>query len=154
MAGIGSELLFTLDLTVAATALMDFGQTPIGHRRVGAVEGGRFQGPKLKGTVMPGGSDWLITRPDGVTRLDVRLALKTDDDAYISMTYFGLRHGPAEELAKMMRGEPIDSSRLYFRTAPFFETGAPKYAWLNSVIAIGIGDRKPAGPHYDVYQVL
>jgi hypothetical protein len=154
MAEIRSQFLFSLELDVTTAQLMDVGATPVGHRRIGAVGGGRFKGPKLKGTVLPGGSDWLITRPDGVTRLDVRLPLLIDDGAHISMTYIGLRHGPAEELAKMMRGEPIDASRLYFRTAPFFETAAPKYAWLNTVIAIGIGDRKPSGPYYDVYQVL
>ncbi|MSP67073.1 MAG: DUF3237 domain-containing protein [Alphaproteobacteria bacterium] len=153
-AGIASEFLMTVRLDVAMDHLRDLGQTPAGHRRLGFIEGGSFQGPRLAGIIAPGGNNWIIVRADGVTRFDLRVVLKTDDGALIGMTYLGLRHGPADEIARMMRGELIDAARVYMRAAPFFETAAPKYAWLNSVVTIGIGDRLPECSRYHIHQVL
>ena len=80
--------------------------------------------------------------------------LGTDDGALISMTSFGLRHGPPEVLAALARGESVDSSKYYFRTAPRFETSAPKYAFLNRLIAIASGDRRATGPIYTINEIL
>lgn len=144
--------LFTLALDVAS--MQGIGATPAGERRVGLVAGGTFTGPSLNGKVLPGGADWIMVRGDGVTTLDVRLVLKTEDGASIGMTYRGLRHGPADVMANLSRGEPVDPDLYYFRTAVAFETAAAKYEWLNSRIFVGTGDRKPSGPVYDVYEVL
>jgi len=118
------------------------------------VEGGSFEGARLKGTVMKGGTDWLLGRVDDVLQLDVRLTLKTHDGHIIGMTYRGYRHGPADVVARLNRGEPVDPAGYYFRTAPFFETASDKYGWLNRVLAVATGDRKPDGPMYDVFEVL
>ncbi|MSP67074.1 MAG: DUF3237 domain-containing protein [Alphaproteobacteria bacterium] len=150
--GIRSELLFTI--TLQAGTPMRYGATPIGERIVVPVAGGHFQGPKLKGRIMPGGGDWLIHRPDGCTELNVRMPLQTDDGADISMTYRGYRFGPADVLERHWRGEVIERGQYYFRIASFFETAAPEYAWLNTIIAIGVGERRADGPGYDVYQIL
>ena len=80
--------------------------------------------------------------------------LRTDDGALIGMTYQGFRHGPAAVIERLNRGEPVDPSEYYFRTAPLFETSAPKYDWLNRIVAIATGDRKPEGPIYEVFEVL
>ena len=96
----------------------------------------------------------MVIRPDGVLQLDVRLTLETDDGALIFMTYRGVRHGPDDVIARLNGGEDVDPSEYYFRTAPFFETSAGKYAWLNSIICIGKGNRIPAGPTYRVFEVL
>ncbi len=152
MAELRTAHLFTLSLTVAG--MQPVGATPLGTRRVGLVAGGSFAGPRLSGTVLPGGADWIMIRPDGVTTLDVRLVLQTTDGAAIGMTYRGLRHGPAAVMARLDRGEAVDASEYYFRTAVAFETAAPAYAWLNSVIAVGTGHRPPSGPVYDVFEVL
>ena len=115
----------------------------------------RSRASGLRGTLLPGGgADWIMVRPDGATTLDVRLVLETDDGALIGMTYRGLRHGPAEVIDKVNRGEPVDPGSYYFRTAVTFETAAPKYDWLNRTIAIGTGNRTPEGPVYDVFEVL
>jgi len=151
-APIRSEFLFRLNLEPGSQ--MRLGQTPVGERIVVPVAGGNFQGPKLRGRILPGGSDWLIHRPDGCTELNVRLPLLTEDGAHISMTYRGYRYGPADVLERHWRGEVIAASQYYFRIAPTFETAAPAYGWLNTIIAIGIGDRRPEGPGYDVHQVL
>ena len=80
--------------------------------------------------------------------------LQTDDGATIGMTYRGMRHGPADVMDKVNKGEFVDPSLYYFRTAVSFETAAAKYDWLNRIIAIGTGSRPPEGPVYDVFEVL
>jgi len=152
MAEIRTAHLFKLKLIVAAPQLV--GATPLGERRVVEVTDGTFEGARLSGTLAKGGAaDWIMGRPDAMM-LDVRLVLKTNDDELISLAYRGFRHGPPEVLARMAKGEHVDPSLYYFRTAVFFETGAAKYDWLNRAIAIGTGDRLPEGPVYDVFEVL
>jgi len=143
-----------LTLKLAVSGMQPIGETPAGNRRIGLVAGGRFEGPKLRGTVLPGGADWIIVRPDGVTTLDVRIVLQTDDGAAIGLTYKGLRHGPAAVMEKVNAGQPVDPSDYYFRIAITFETAAPKYAWLNKVFGIGTGSRPPEGPVYEIFEVL
>lgn len=151
MAEIRTEHLFTITLGVGAP--QSLGVTPAGERRAVPVLDGRFEG-RLRGTVLPGGSDWITIRPDGVTQLDVRLVLRTDDGALIGMTYRGLRHGPEAVMARLGRGETVDPSEYYFRTTVVFETAAPAYAWLTRIVAVGTGHRPPEGPVYDVFEVV
>jgi hypothetical protein len=152
MSEIRTELLFKVTFTVAPPLLL--GVTPQGDRRNVQVTGGEFAGPKMRGTVLPGGSDWILLRPDGALQLDVRATLRTDDGALINMVYRGVRHGPTAVIDRLNRGEPVEPTEYYFRTAPFFETSAAKYAWLNKIVAIATGHRLPAGPVYSVYEVL
>ena len=152
MAEIRTAHLLTLKLAVSG--MQPVGETPAGNRRIGLVAGGTFEGPKLRGIVLPGGADWIIGRPDGVTTLDVRIVLETDDKATIGLTYRGLRHGPADVMAKVNGGEFVDPALYYFRTVVTFETAAPQYAWLNKVFGIGTGSRPPEGPVYDIFEVL
>jgi hypothetical protein len=128
------------------------GNGPLGHRIIAPITGGTFSGPKIRGTVLSG-SDWLLTRSDGVTQLDVRVTLKTADDAIVSMRYEGVRHGPPEVIAKI--GKEIVDPRLYYmRIRPVFETGEPKYSWLNNTMPIGYGERRPDGPVYHLYEIF
>ena len=134
---------------------MAVGATPAGDRRVGVITGGRFEGERgLRGRALPGGSDWQILRADGVLTLDVRMVLETEDKHLIGMTYRGLRHGPAQVLARLARGEAVDPSEYYFRAAPLFETASDRYGWLNRVVAVSTGHRFPDGPIYQVFEVL
>ncbi len=144
--------LFVMRLSVSKLQVV--GATPGAYRRVGVVPSGVFEGERLSGEVLEGGSDWQNIRSDGSTTLDVRLVLKTRDDALIGVTYRGVRQGPAEAIARLEKGEVIDPASYYFRIAPFFETESPKYAWLNNVIAIGIGHRFADGPVYSLFEVL
>ncbi len=152
MRDIQTEFLFEVSFELAG--IVDLGQTPFGNRRIAEVSGGSFEGPKLRGRVLPAGGDWIILRPDGVLQLDVRVTLETDDGQLIYMTYRGVRHGPDEVIARLNGGEDVDPSEYYFRTAPFFETGSPAYAWLNSIISVATGHRTPTGPLYRVFRVL
>ncbi|HEY0521780.1 MAG TPA: DUF3237 domain-containing protein [Stellaceae bacterium] len=147
-----TQPLFTLTLTVAPA--QPLGRTPAGERRVVAVLGGSFEGERLRGTVEPGGSDWIMVKPDGALHLDVRLVLKTQDGALVGMTYRGIRHGPAEIIERVNRGEAVDPSSYYFRAMVAFETGSQTYAWLNNIAAVATGSRRPEGPIYEVYEVL
>jgi hypothetical protein len=144
--------LFVMHLDVRK--LLMLGPTPGGERRIGVVAGGSFAGERLAGTVLDGGSDWQTVRNDGATTLDVRLMLRTRDDALIGMTYRGLRHGPPEMMDRIAKGEAVDPASYYFRIAPSFETSAPRYDWINRIIAIGIGHRQADGPIYSVFEVL
>ena len=152
MAEIKTTHLLTLKLAVSG--MQPIGATPGGNRRVGLVAGGSFEGAKLRGVVLPGGADWIIGRPDGATTLDVRIVLRTDDEATIGLTYRGMRHGPAAVMEKVNNGQFVDPAEYYFRTAVNFETAAPKYDWLNRIIGIGTGSRPPEGPVYDIFEVL
>ena len=145
--------LFEIQLQVPE--VIDIGDTPLGRRRIAAVSGGEFHGERLRGTVVgaPAG-DWLLQRNDGVTVLDVRLVLRTDDGEHIYMAYRGVRHGPAEVMARLAKGEVVDPKTYYFRIAPVFETSAKKYDWINKIVAVGTGRREPMGPIYTVEEVL
>ncbi len=145
--------LFTL--TADVPRITDLGATPAGSRRIATVTGGVFKGERLSGTIhaAPGG-DWILVRPDGATVLDVRITLETDDRQLIYMTYRGIRHGPAEVMARLAQGEAVDPASYYFRTTPAFETASPKYDWLNRIVAVATGRREKSGPVYEVYEVL
>ena len=125
----------------------------MGDRRVVAVTGGSFEGPRLKGIVEPGGSDWILGRPDGSLRLDVRLTLRTEDGALIGMTYAGYRHGPAAVIERLNRGEAVDPGLIYFRSVPRFETAAPQLRWLMEHIFVASGVRRPDRVELAVYVV-
>jgi uncharacterized protein DUF3237 len=147
-----SRLLMTLQVTVAAP--QKIGTVPHGTRVTAPISDGRFEGPLLRGRVLPGGGDWTLLRGDGVLELDLRLTLQTDDGALIHMTSFGLRHGPPEVLAALGRGERVDPSAYYFRTVPRFETGDSRYAFLNRLLAVSSGDRRAEGPIYTIEEIL
>jgi hypothetical protein len=143
--------LFVMHLEVRTLLV---GPTPGGNRRIGLVSGGSFEGERLSGVVTDGGNDWQALRADASTTLDVRLVLKTHDDAIIAMSYRGLRWGPTEVIRRMEHGEEVDPASYYFRINPMFETAAANYDWLNRILAIGIGHRRSDGPVYSVFEVL
>jgi hypothetical protein len=142
-------------LSVKAAPAQNVGAVPLGTRRTVPISGGIFEGPRLRGTVLPVGSaDWLLLRADGVLELDLRATLRTDDGALISMRSFGLRHGPPEVIAAIGRGETVDPTTYYFRSTPRFETAHPAYGFLNRLVAVASGDRRAEGPVYTIHEVL
>ena len=141
-------------MRLAVDALVSIGGPDDIQRRIGNIPGGSFEGERLRGTVLSGGTDWQIVRGDGAVELDGRIVLQTDDGALIAMTYTGLRHGAADVMAKLGRGEVVDPADYYFRIVPRLTTSEPRYAWLNRIIAVGIGHRLPEGPTYFVHQIL
>jgi hypothetical protein len=151
MRAIKARPLFVL--REAIPPLLVVGETPNGFRRVGMVQGGSFEGERLSGVVVTG-NDWQTLRKDSCMKLDVRMVLKTTDDALITMAYNVVRAGPPEVMAAMDRGEAPDPSTYYFRMVASFETSAKQYDWINRIIGVGIGNRLADGPVYSVFELL
>ena len=135
------QLEFAFITHVDVDRIIDFGQTPQGHRRMVPILGGTFEGPKVRGKVLPG-ADWQIVRPDGVLELEARYALETDDGALITNVNRCLRHAAPEVMERLNRGESVDPSEVYFRTTPTFETAAEQYQWLTRTVFVGSGERQ------------
>ena len=143
-----------MTVRINAGVLQKIGAVPHGTRSVVPVTGGNFDGPQLRGKILPGGGDWLLLRSDAVLELDLRITLETDDHALIYMTFQGLRHGPPDAIAALGRGEVVDPTRYYFRTLPRFETAAEKYAFVNRIITVGVGETRPDGATHKIYEIL
>ena len=129
------------------------GAAPAGHRQIFIVKGGTVTGPRLKGTVLPGGGDWALMRTDGAVQLDVRATLETDDGALIYTTYSGLIILSPDVLGRITGGEDVPLAQYYFYTNPMFQTAAESYAWLNQTIAIGRGKVIAGAVEYRVWAV-
>lgn len=145
------DLVFRASVAVAAPRTL--GRTPLGERRIIDITGGDVSGPKLAGRILPGGADWQIVRTDGVAVLEARYTIEAADGALVYVQNFGYRHGPADVLAQLFRGEDVDPARYYFRSTPVFETSAPALDWLNRTIAVCSGVRTRDRVVLDVYAV-
>jgi Protein of unknown function (DUF3237) len=137
------RLTYALTLRVQVGHPTEFGQVPRGRRRVIPILGGTFEGPNIRGKVVPGGADWQIVRADGLAELDTRYTLQTDNGSLIYIQNAGIRHASPEITKKLLAGEPVDPSQVYFKTVPTFETSAPELQWLTRAIFIGVGERQP-----------
>ena len=145
------EALFRAEITLAPA--QELGETPQGRRRIIGITGGRFAGERLSGRVLAGGADWQVIRSDGVADLDARYTLETTDGALIYVRNRGYRHGPADVLKKLSEGKEVDPSLYYMRTTPWFETGDARYAWLNRMVCVATGARRPAAVELEVFEV-
>ncbi len=144
--------VFRLDATLGEP--LDLGDTARGRRRIVQLTGGTFAGPELNGMLLPGASaDWQIVLPDGTVLVDVRYTLQTDAGALFYVQSRGVRHGPAEVLARLGRGEDVDAGEYTFRTATRIEAAAPELDWLNKGVFISVGGRRPGGVIYETYLV-
>ena len=146
------EPLFIFQIDVKPPSII--GQTPGYDRRIGEIAGGTFEGEKLRGRILTGGSDWQSLRADGTVTINVRLVMETDDKHLIGMTYLGMRHGPKEVLDRIGRGEKVSPTEYYMRVTPYFETSSEKYGWLNRIVSVAYGHRMAGGAIYNVFQVL
>jgi hypothetical protein len=146
------QALFKADIELAPA--QELGAGPLGRRRIIAITGGRFVGERLSGRVLPGGADWQLIRADGIAELDARYTLETADGALVYVRNRGYRHGPAEVLKRLAAGENIDPAEYYMRTTPLFETGDERYAWLNRIVCVASGARRPAAVELEVFEVL
>jgi hypothetical protein len=146
------ELLMTVRIEVRRPAT-DVGAGPSGVRQIHDLASGSFEGPKLRGRVLPSGADWLLVGADGVGRLDVRATLETDDGAYIYVQYPGVLVMNDAVRRAVAGGMEMRFGEAYMMTQPRFETGDARYAWLNSLVAVGQGRLLPGGVEYRVYAV-
>jgi hypothetical protein len=145
-------LVYRLEATLGQP--LDVGDVAQGHRRILPQTGGTFTGPELNGKLLPGASaDWQIVLPDGTALGDIRYVLQTDTGELLYVQSRGVRHGSAEVLARLARGEQVDASEYTFRTSTQIETAAPALDWLNKGIFISVGGRQATGVIYETYLV-
>ncbi len=145
------QKLFEAQITLGPA--QELGAAPLGRRRIIPITGGRFGGERLSGRVLAGGADWQVVRGDDVADLDARYTLETADGALIYVRNRGYRHGPREILERLAAGENVDPALYYMRTTPLFETGDERYAWLNRIVAVATGARRPTAVELEVFEV-
>ena len=144
--------VYRLEATLAQP--LDLGETAQGHRRIVPLTGGTFTGPELNGKLLPGASaDWQIVLPDGTALGDIRYTLETDGGDLLYVQSRGVRHGSAEALGRLARGEDVDASEYTFRTTTQIETAAPHLDWVNKGVFISVGGRQATGVIYETYLV-
>jgi len=131
------ELNLLARIALRLASPLDLGPGPMGRRKLVGIAGGTVSGGRLRGEVLPGGSDWQTVREDGSLLIEARYVIRTLDGALITVREAGVRHGPPEILARVAAGEAVDSSAYYFRTTPRFETGDERCAWLNNAVCVG-----------------
>ena len=148
------EFAFEIKIKVEPGKGFEAGNTPKGFRRMIPITSGAFEGPDMKGTVIPGGYDFQLLRDDKVVEIDARYVLQTDDGALITIVNRGLRHADTEVMQQMANGFEVSPSLYYFRSVPQFETGSKKYQWLNKTMFVANGIRKPAEVIIIVFKVL
>jgi Protein of unknown function (DUF3237) len=145
-------LVYRLDATLGEP--LDLGDIVRGHRRIVPLTGGTFTGPEIGGKLVPGASaDWQTVLPDGTALGDIRYTLQTDGGDLLYVQSHGVRHGSAEVLARLGRGEEVDPSEYTFRTTTQIEAAAPELDWLNKGVFISVAGRHAAGVIYETYLV-
>ncbi|TAM40573.1 MAG: DUF3237 domain-containing protein [Burkholderiaceae bacterium] len=149
------------DLTVQVAAPIEAGQVSglnsRGRRRIIPITGGTLNGPRLQGRVLPGGADFQLVVSGTTTDLDARYLLALDGPQYGGQHIFvqnhALRRGSADDIAKLVRGEPVDPAAIYFRCVPTFEVSSPALAWLTQSLFLGTGARYPDRVEMSFYRV-
>ena len=134
-------------------ALVTLGAGKYGERRYVPLGGGVVHGPEINGTLVEGGVDWQVNRSDGVLDIAAHYVIRTTDGALIEVQSDGMRHGPAEVMARLARGEVVGRDEYFFRTVMRFQTGAPQWAHLNKVLALACGQREAKRVVLDVYRI-
>jgi Protein of unknown function (DUF3237) len=149
------------DLTVLVAAPVEAGQVTglnsRGKRRIIPIVGGMLSGPRLSGRVMPGGADFQLVVSATATDLNARYIIGLDGPGYAGEHIYvqnrALRVGSAADIAKLVRGEAVDPSAIYFRGVPTFEVSSPKLDWLIEGIFLTTGARYPDRVEMSLYRV-
>jgi hypothetical protein len=138
------ELIPLCTARITLNKPMEMPGTPLGLRAVIEMPEIVYEGERLSGRLVgPAAVDWLLISDGGAGAgaIDVRFVLRTDDDALIHVSYRGR--------SDHSQGHGV----LPLYSAPVFETGDPRYAWLNTVQAIGKGVVRDNVIHYEIYEV-
>ena len=116
------------EATVGIAPLEDVGEVSSGHQRIIPIIGGSFEGPNIRGKVIPGAADWNLVRNDGVIVVSASYFLRTDDGVCIKIQNQGVN--PA-----LASGAPPPSRPRF--TIPSFEAPKGRYDWLNKSVFVG-----------------
>jgi hypothetical protein len=147
------KLVHLMQLKATVDAPIEIGPMPIGTRRVFNATGGRFEGERLSGEVLPGGGEWFLDAGEGFGQVDVRLMLRTDDGAHVYLRYSGVMDFNDVVMGKLAAGTSTDYGDNRFLTQVRMESAATDYAWLTSTIAVGEGRMHPDCVEYAIYEV-
>ncbi len=139
------------DLTVFVAAPIEAGTitglNSRGKRRIIPITGGTLRGPQLNGRVLAGGADFQLVVSDTAADLDARYIIELDGPEFAGEHLYvqnrALRRGSAADIARLVRGEVVDPTAIYFRCVPSFEVSSPKLAWLTDSLFVGTGARHP-----------
>lgn len=137
-------LAYFADFSVDVGQPQVLGRGPGGLRRVVPILGGSARGEGWTARVLPGGSDFQLFSSDTLSHLDARYGLETDAGDLIYVQNHAVRAAPAEVMARLMRGEPVQPSEIYFRCCPSFETTSASLGWIGERMFVGSGVRRPA----------
>ena len=140
---VSPKLTLAFELRATVGPPTELGDVAQGRRRIVPITGGTFEGPGLRGKVLPGGADWQIIRADGFTELDTRYTIQTDKGELVYVQNAGVRHAAPDVMKRLLAGELVDPVLVYFRTVPKFETSSPDLQWLARSIFVGTGERYP-----------
>ncbi|MGJ7556968.1 DUF3237 domain-containing protein [Variovorax sp. RB2P76] len=132
------------DLRVEVGVPQVLGNSPRGLRRIVPITGGEAVGHGWRARVLPGGSDFQLIVSDTLSELDARYGLETDAGDLVYVQNHAVRAASPEVMGKLLRGEPVDASQVYFRCSPRFETASPSLKWINERMFVGAGARHPA----------
>ena len=130
------------------------GRTPFGERITYVIKAGRFAGPRLNGRILDGGGDWMLVGDGGLAQLDVRKVLETDDGALIDLRYTGLYRFCPAVTARLAAGAETAFGETQFQVQATFQTGDPRYDWLNTTLAAGEARETPGGVVYALYALV
>jgi hypothetical protein len=137
-------LAWFADVTVDVGEPLVLGEGARGLRRVVPILGGHAQGEGWTARVLPGGADFQRIASATVSELDARYGLETDAGDRVFVRNRAIRTAPAEVMAKLLSGAPVDPSQVYFRCAPSFETSSHSLGWISERLFVGVGVRRPA----------
>jgi hypothetical protein len=140
-----SEFLFDLEIDLNPPQVV--GPVLKGTRLISTFKNGVIKSDRINGKILEGGGDWGLFLDSTTFKVDSRATIETEDGALIYITYSGYSHATAKISAMIGAGKggELSTSDYYFRTSVLFETGSPRYAWLNRIVAIGIGRFPAAG---------
>jgi hypothetical protein len=148
------QLEHVCDLSVTIAQPIEIGPTPSGLRRMIPITGGLVRGPRLNGTVLPGGADFQLIVAGGTqAHLDARYAIELDDGSRVFVQNTALRVTSADNALRIMSGQPVDPAAVYFRCQPRLESSAPAWAWLAESQFVGTGRRAPDGVFLSFFRV-
>jgi hypothetical protein len=140
------RLTLTLEVRALVGDPVEVTATGGRRRRMVPIIGGTFEGRgelRVRGRIVPGGADWQLIHQDGVTEADARYVLESENGATVLVRNRGLRHAPPDVMRRLLAGERVDPSLVYFKSTPVFETSAPELQTLVRSIFIGVGERYP-----------
>lgn len=149
MRNVATEFLFNMTAILGPPIVL--GTTPAGQVTFQHATGGRIEGPRIKGEVLPVGGDRAVVRADGTSEIQVQVLIRTEDAQTVYMNYRGLVVASPQVWQQLAAGREVDPDEYYWRIAPFFETGAADYQWLNRIVAVGTGQLSAGKVVYDVH---